>query len=286
VYDFQMSSKDDSRDRVREYYAQFGEREWLRLCNAEDGAIEFAVTRHALSTHLPKFGRILDIGGGPGRYTIWLAERDYRVVLADLSPHLLDIAREKIAEAGVAANVESIGVADARNLNQWPDGAFDAVLSLGPFYHLPELQDRRGATAEMVRVLRPGGLAFVAMMPRYSFLRRTIAVRDERRHLQQPEWLEQLTERGHFENDVAGRFSCGFGVRPAEVIPFFDEFGIEPVTLLAAESLSIGLQGSLADLSAKDPDAYAVALNLMLDAASDPSIHGMSNHLLYVGRRG
>jgi len=100
------------------------------------------------------------------------------------------------------------------------------------------------------------------------------------------EWLEQLTERGHFENDVAGRFSCGFGVRPAEVIPFFDEFGIEPVTLLAAESLSIGLQGSLADLSANDPDAYAVALNLMLDAASDPSIHGMSNHLLYVGRRG
>jgi ubiquinone/menaquinone biosynthesis C-methylase UbiE len=205
VYDFQMSSNDDSRDRVREYYAQFGEREWLRLCNAEDGAIEFAVTRHALSTHLPKFGRILDIGGGPGRYTIWLAERDYRVVLADLSPHLLDIAREKIAEAGVAANVESIGVADARDLNQWPDGAFDAVLSLGPFYHLPELQDRRAATAEMVRVLRPGGLAFVAMMPRYSFLRRTIAVRDERRHLQQPEWLEQLTERGHFENDIAGR---------------------------------------------------------------------------------
>jgi hypothetical protein len=60
-------------------------------------------------------------------------------------------------------------------------------------------------------------------------------------------------------------------VRPAEVIPFFDEFGIEPVTLLAAESLSIGLQGSLADLSANDPDAYTVALNLMLDAASTPA---------------
>ena len=122
-------------------------------------------------------------------------------------------------------------------------------------------------------------------MPRYSFLRRTIAVRDERRHLLQPEWLNQLTERGYFENDVAGRFNYGFGVRPAEVIPFFDAFGIEPVTLLAAESLSIGIQGPLADLSATDPDAYAVALNLMIEAASDPSIQGLSNHLIYVGRR-
>ena len=144
---------------MREYYAQFGEREWLRLCNAEDGAIEFAVTCHALATHLPKSGRILDIGGGPGRYTIWLAQRGYRVVLADLSPNLVDIAREKIAEAGVESNVESIGVADARDLKQWSDDSFDAVLSLGPFYHLPELHDRRAATAEMVRVLRPGGLS-------------------------------------------------------------------------------------------------------------------------------
>jgi ubiquinone/menaquinone biosynthesis C-methylase UbiE len=280
-----MSSNDEFRDRVREYYAQFGEREWLRLCNAEDGAIEFAVTCHGLAAHLPRSGRILDIGGGPGRYTIWLAQRGYRVVLADLSPNLVDIAREKIAEAGVESNVESIGVADARDLKQWSEDSFDAVLSLGPFYHLPELRDRRAATAEMVRVLRPGGLTFVALMPCYSFLRRTIAIRDERRHLLQPEWLKQLTERGYFENDVAGRFNYGFGVRPAEVIPFFDAFGIEAVTLLAAEGLSIGIQAPLADLSATDPDAYAVALNAMIEAAADPSIHGLSNHLIYVGRR-
>jgi ubiquinone/menaquinone biosynthesis C-methylase UbiE len=285
VYDFEMSSNDDSRDRVREYYAQFGDREWLRLCNAEDGAIEFAVTCHALATHLPKSGRVLDIGGGPGRYTIWLAQRGYRVALADLSPNLLDIARAKIAEAGAESNVESIGVADARHLKQWPDDSFDAVLSLGPFYHLPELRDRRAATAEMVRVLRPGGIAFVAQMPSYSFLRRTIAIQDERRHLLQPEWLMQLTERGYFENDIAGRFDHGFGVRPAEIIPFFDEFGIEALTLLAAESLSIGIQRPLAELSTTDPDAYAVALNLMIEAAADPSIHGLSNHLIYVGRR-
>jgi SAM-dependent methyltransferase len=280
-----LSNRWSSLDSVRDYYAQFGEREWLRLCNAEDGAIEFAVTCHALVTHLPKHGRILDIGGGPGRYTIWLAERGYRVVLADLSSNLLEIAKVKIAEAGVASNVESVVVADARHLEDWRDGSFDAVLSLGPFYHLPEQHDREAATAEMVRVLRPEGVAFVALMPRYAYLRRTMAMREERHHLLHPEWLAKLTKHGRFENDIPGRFDHGFGVRPEDVIPFFEAFGLQSETLLAAESLSVGLQGMLAEFSNNDPHAYAIALDLMFEAAADPGIHGLSNHLVYVGRK-
>ena len=60
-------------DAVRAYYASFGEREWARLENPDDGAIEFTVTCQTLATYLPSRARVLDIGGGPGRYTIWLA---------------------------------------------------------------------------------------------------------------------------------------------------------------------------------------------------------------------
>jgi ubiquinone/menaquinone biosynthesis C-methylase UbiE len=74
-----------SRDRVRGYYAQFGEREWDRLADPADGAIEFAINSRAIARHLPAGARVLDIGGGPGRYAIWLAERGHHVVLADLS---------------------------------------------------------------------------------------------------------------------------------------------------------------------------------------------------------
>jgi SAM-dependent methyltransferase len=82
-----------SKDAVRSYYASFGEREWQRLTNPDDGAIEFALTKQLLERYLPPSGRILDLGGGPGRYSIWLAGRGYQVVLADLSPDLLAIAR-------------------------------------------------------------------------------------------------------------------------------------------------------------------------------------------------
>ena len=86
----------ETLDAVRSYYANSGEREWARLENPDDGALEFEVTCHTLAKYLPSNARVLDMGGGPGRYTIWLAQRGHRVVLADLSPELLSIARAKI----------------------------------------------------------------------------------------------------------------------------------------------------------------------------------------------
>lgn len=117
-----------------EYYASFGDREWQRLEGPSIGSIEFTIACHALNAYLPAEGRILDLGAGPGRHTIWLAQQGYRVVLADLSTEMLSLARSKIEQAGVGNHVEAIVEADACDLGIWDDGAFDAVLSLGPFY--------------------------------------------------------------------------------------------------------------------------------------------------------
>jgi len=201
-------------EAVRAYYAQFGEREWTRLQHAADGQIEFAVTRQALLRYLPPHARVLDLGGGPGRYTIWLAEHGHRVTLADLSPELLAIARERIRQAGVGGHVEAVVEADARDLRAWRDGVFDAVVCLGPFYHLPDPTDRARAAGELGRVLASGGVAFVALMPRLAFLRRTLALADERRRLLEPGFVARVLEDGVFSNDVPGRFTFGYGARP------------------------------------------------------------------------
>ncbi len=272
-------------DDVRAYYDSFGEREWLRLTRPDDGMLEFTLTCHTITTHLPDGARVLDIGGGPGRYTIWLAEQGHHVVLADLSPQLIEIARAKIAASGAASCVEEIVVADACDLSRWPDGSFDAVLSLGPFYHLPEPADRDRAARELARVLRPQGLAFVALIPRYAFLRRTIAIADERSHVAQPEFVERLLEHGIFLNDIAGRFTSGYGVHPNEVMPFFARYGFTMRALLATEGIAPDLQGALAELATHDPPTYRAALGVIIRTASDPSILGLANHLLYVGHK-
>ena len=84
-----------SRAEVRNYYAQFGEREWDRLSNPADGAVELAVNCRVIARYLPQGARVLDIGGGPGRYAMWLAQQGHRVVLADLSSDLLFFARDR-----------------------------------------------------------------------------------------------------------------------------------------------------------------------------------------------
>jgi SAM-dependent methyltransferase len=270
---------------VRAYYASFGEREWQRLTNPDDGAVEFALTKELLATYLPPSGRILDLGGGPGRYTIWLAERGYQVVLADLSPELLAIARTQIAAAGVSQQVEAVVEADACNLGRWADASFDAVLCVGPFYHLPDPADRARAAQELARVLRLGGIAAVALMPRYALLRRTLALPDERQHLSDPDWRERLLHHGVFENDVPGRFTHGYGVQSAEIEPFFAQYGLQMLTLAASEGIAGGIQAEVAEIIAADSDLRDCVLDILVQTATDPSILGMASHLLYIGQR-
>src|SRR5579875_2038411 len=99
-------------ERIRAYYNSLGMREWQRLERDDDGSVELFLTSHILHAYLPDGARVLDLGGGPGRYTLWLAERGYHVVLADLSPELIKIAQEKVAASGsgVASHVEEMKV--------------------------------------------------------------------------------------------------------------------------------------------------------------------------------
>src|SRR4051794_23906269 len=115
-------TSDSAKDAVKAYYAQFNE--WDRLDRPE-GVLEFAIVTETFNRHLTSPARILDIGGGPGRYAISLAEHGHTVTLADLSPNLLKVARAKIAEADLGGRVEEIVEADACDLGQFEDSSFD-----------------------------------------------------------------------------------------------------------------------------------------------------------------
>ena len=156
--------------RIKRFYSISAEREWNRLIHPTDGHLEFTVHKAWIGRYLPSApARVLDIGGGPGRYSIWLAEQGHRATLADLSPDLLEVARQKAAEANV--KLEAIAEANAIDLSQFADGSFDAVLCLGPFYHLMFEDERAAASRELHRVLKPGGIVFAAFLNRLQALR-------------------------------------------------------------------------------------------------------------------
>lgn len=89
--------------------------------------------------------RVLEVGCGWGELAEWIArDTGAEVVATDLSPRMVDLARERVADARVA---------DVQRL-PFADGEFDVVVAAWMLYHVPDL-DR--ALAEVVRVLQPGG---------------------------------------------------------------------------------------------------------------------------------
>jgi ubiquinone/menaquinone biosynthesis C-methylase UbiE len=150
---------------IQRFYDQGRERE--RLARGA-GALELARTQEVLQRYLPPPpAEILDVGGGPGVYAAWLARSGYHVHLVDPVP--LHIAQAHEAAAAQPASPFSASLGDARRLDA-PDAVCDAILLLGPLYHLPERGERLAALAEARRVLRPGGVAFIGAISRYGSL--------------------------------------------------------------------------------------------------------------------
>src|SRR5215470_3760250 len=155
---------DAARDAadVAAYYAQGLERDRL---DGGVGALELARTQLLLERYLPAPPAVVaDVGGGPGRYALWLAERGYRVHLVDPVPLHVEQARAS-SRRRPGAKLASAEVGDARSLDL-PEASVDAVLLLGPLYHLRERVDRLQALAEARRVCRAGGVVIAAAISR------------------------------------------------------------------------------------------------------------------------
>ena|GEM_PF-1987562 len=127
------------------------------------GVLEFERTQEILLRHLPPAPAVVaDIGGGPGRFALWLAGLGYRVEHRDIVAAHVEHVRGAAAEVG--ADVDT-AVGDARDLDL-DDESVDAVLLLGPLHHLPSAADRLQVLREARRVVRPGGAVFAAAVSR------------------------------------------------------------------------------------------------------------------------
>ena len=149
----------DQKD-VLEYYGANIEAE--RLARGA-GALEFARTKEILGRFLEPRSEIADVGGAVGHYAEWLADERHSVELLDVVPLHVDLARQRAGEpARFGARL-----GDARAL-PFDDGSFDAILLLGPLYHLGEARDRALALREAARVCRAGGIVFAAAISRLA----------------------------------------------------------------------------------------------------------------------
>jgi ubiquinone/menaquinone biosynthesis C-methylase UbiE len=263
---------------VSEFYTTYAEESRL-LTGAS--RLEFARTKDLLSRVLPPSpARVIDVGGAAGAYSFWLADLGYEVHLVDGTPRLVEEARRQ--NASRKTPLASLAVGDARALAQEPASA-DAVLVMGPLYHLIEQHDRMAAIAEAHRVLRPGGVVAVAAISRYASALAGL-VHKLTRDARFVEIRNRDLETGQHRNDTERLdfFTTSYFHRPedlqSELAAYFAE-----VQVLGVE----GVGEWLIDFDERWDDS--ALRDELIDVArrleSEPSIIGMSAHLLGVGRK-
>jgi len=267
-------------DEVQAFYDKNAQNEWDRL---DHHRTEFAVTLRALKDYLPDFpAEVLDVGGGPGRYSIALANLGYRVSLLDLSEGCLQLAKQKAQEAGVSFAECLLG--NATNLRRFSDSSFDVVLLMGPLYHLLDLDSREQAVKETHRILKKNGLVFATFITRYAPLRWSAK--------NEPEWLSQgkeLLETGVWRPSATGipskarvGFTSSYFAHPAEIRPLMKRNGFEDLDLIGCEGAISMIEEKINELKGDEFDSW-VDLNYRL--GKDMSLHGAAEHLLYIGRK-
>lgn len=265
----------DYSDEVRSIYDSDPEREWQRM---DRHRTEFAVTLRALQEHLPAPpARILDCGSGPGRYALELARMGYEVTLFDLSSNNLETARRKAEEAGLQMAGYELG--DARSMERFADSSYDAVLLLGPLYHLFDEADRIRALFEASRVLKPGGSIFAAFIMRYAVYR-FMAAFDPMMLLERGEEAEKIIEDGRAlpYTGEPGEF-IAYMARPDEVEPLLWSTGLEVEKVLGVEGLVARLEEGV---NALEGEAWQKWANLNYRVAHDPLAHACSDHMLAI----
>jgi SAM-dependent methyltransferase len=253
-----------------EHYARGEERD--RLTEAR-GVLEFERTKEIVLRQLPAPPSVIaDIGGGPGRYAQWLAERGHRVEHRDLMPLHVDQLRAVADPSHI-----NTALGDACDLDLG-DGAVDAVLLLGPIYHLRRRDQRLRALREAWRVVRPGGPVFVAAISRWAprldgELRARLyesvpAIRELTPRVERTGWMPPL---------FPGSFSA-YCHRPQQLRAELRGAGFRVQDLVAVEGMGFVLE----DLDERlvDPLARSVVLDTARATERVPELLGIGPHLL------
>lgn len=261
---------------MHEYYERGDERDRL----AEGlGRVEFRRTTEIVLRHLPASpATVADVGGGPGRYAVWLGELGHRVHHSDVVPLHVEQARRATAHLDDVCST----LCDARQLDL-ADESVDAALLLGPLYHLPRRPDRLRALAEARRVVKPGGPIFAAAISRWAGRLHGVLV--ERHHHQVPELLERLPQAerdGVMPPLFRGSFN-GFSHRPRQLADEIRAADLELVELVNVE----GPAALLIDIDERldDPVESAVVFDSIRAVERTPELLGVGPHLLAVARR-
>lgn len=263
-----------SKAALHRHYEAYPESD--RLIRSRVRRLEFETTLHLLHTHIPPTARIVELGAGHGAYARHFAQRGHQVAATDLVEVNVAAIRRLIADEGLVGL--SAVRADACDLAIFAAGAFDAVLCLGPYYHLKRAVERQACLAECRRIVSTDGIVAV------SHINPALAVCHA---IQQG---EPLTEDAYTSLMATGLlatvepndfFGLTYFSQPDAVVEEARACGLEPVAQAAADGLA-GLYPAV--IEALDADAFGSFRGYHRATCAHPGAAWASAHCLTIFR--
>lgn len=260
-----LRSLTNETEQVQKLYEIFNED--TRLNRSKSARVEFLTTVRYIETYLSPDAEILDIGAGAGEYSIYFARKGYSVSALELADANIRAFRQKIQPDDKIDLVQG----NALDLSRYPSESFDVVLLFGPLYHLHSEADRQKCLAEAKRVCKPNGTIF------FSFIQNDFVI-----------LTEFLYDKNYFLSGDYDKESFRLNDFPFVFFTIdkcrkmLSDAGIHILHEVASDGISELLQKQINEMN---EESYRQFIRYHFYICEKPEFLGMSNHLLFVGRK-
>ena len=267
-------------ERIRRHFDELAEAEWERLDAGPRTRASFEVHRRLLGEYVQEGSRVLEIGAGPGRFSIALAEMGARVVVTDISAVQLELNRSHVGEAGREGAVEARYLLDIRDTARFSDDDFDVVVAYGgPLSYV--FEDARDA---LVGLLRVGGVVVASVMSTLGtwrlFLPQVVALATAIGR----EANDLIIETGDLRHEGREEGHTCQMYRYREVAELVASAGGRVLAASASNWATLGDEETLAGLAA-DPEEWDHFLDHEVAACQEPGLLDAGTHILFAARR-
>ena len=255
-------------EKLSAYY-QTDNMESNRLVCDRTNRLEEVTTLRYLNAFIPAGASVLDACAAYGVYAFPLAENGYKVTAGDIVSHHAEALKEKQKNNPILQEIYCGSICD---LSRFAVNSFDAVLNLGAYYHITDKSERDRAIIECKRVVKPGGLVFIAYLPKHAnFIKYCDTWQDRTKD------FDLYLKRGHMDDD-----SLFYATTPEAIEDELSSFGFEIVKNVATDGLKYVFRKQLNELP---EDLYQKFLKHHFDMCEQRTLIGYSEHALIVGRK-
>lgn len=269
---------DESLSTVRAYYDSNPQGEWNRL---DEHPFEFALTTHMMDRYVKPGDSVLDIGGGPGRYSLYCAQKGCAVTLVDLSSANVALAREKAKELGVSITALEKNCLELEELGL---GEFDHVFLMGPLYHLTEESDRISAVRIALRHLKKGGNLYCSFILDFAGI-----IFDMKNgpgilpvDLGNPNAIRLIDSVINGGGYSGPGFTNVFFISQGRIEPFMAQFGLEKLHLFGQEGILAPNEKQILTFPEEERALWIDIAKRFLEL---PELLAFSEHAMFIGKK-